>query len=61
MGKLRREQGEWVTGNVARQAVTATLRHRFDEAVDKLEETGQIQVQDVAGTGQAGIRLRLRG
>jgi hypothetical protein len=57
--KLDREH-DWVTGNDARHAIAAKLRHRFDEAVDKLEETGQIQVQDVTGTGQPGIRLRLR-
>lgn len=53
-------QGDWVSGKVAKDAV-GKLRGHFEEAVDRLAETGQIEVEPVAGTGQAGIRLRLSG
>jgi Protein of unknown function (DUF3987) len=57
--KLRRE-GDWVTGAVARQAIASNLRHHFTEAVDKLEETGQIEVENVDHYSQQGIRLRIK-
>jgi hypothetical protein len=56
--KLRREGG-WVAGKVARDAIPTKLRHLFDEAVDKLQETGQIDVEHVEYQGRSGIRLRI--
>jgi hypothetical protein len=58
--KLARE-ADWVRGKIAREAVPRPLRHHFDEVIGKLEELGQIEVEDVPGTGQTGIRLRLKG
>jgi hypothetical protein len=55
--KLRREGG-WVPGKAVRD-VLGKLRGYFDEAVDKLVETGQIEVETVDHQGQTGIRLRL--
>jgi hypothetical protein len=56
--KLRREGG-WVAGKIVRRAVTAKLRKWFDDAVDKLTETGQIEAENVDHNGQQGTRLRL--
>jgi hypothetical protein len=55
--KLRREGGS-VTGKVARDAVPLKLRPRFAEAVDKLSEAGQIEVEATGGS-RKGIRIRL--
>jgi hypothetical protein len=56
--KLRRETN-WVKGGAVRSTLASKLRDYFDEAVDKLAETGQIDVEEVTGTGQAGLHLRL--
>ena len=56
--KLRRE-GDWVPGKTARDAVPSKLRPRFLEAVDKLAEAGQVEVEEVEYRRQSGIRLRL--
>jgi hypothetical protein len=55
--KLRREGGS-VTGKAARDAAPSKLRHRFLEAVDKLTEAGQIEVEETSGS-RKGIRIRL--
>jgi hypothetical protein len=55
--KLRREGGS-VTGKVARDAVPRKLRPRFAEAVDKLSEAGQIEIEATGGS-RKGIRIRL--
>jgi hypothetical protein len=56
--KLRREGG-WVTGSVARAGVYVKLRQHFNEAVEKLVEAGQIEIEEVEHHKQAGIRIRL--
>ena len=55
--KLQREGG-WVTGKAARDVVPEKLRPRFLEAVDKLSEAGQIEVE-VTGGSRKGIRIQL--
>jgi Bifunctional DNA primase/polymerase, N-terminal len=55
--KLRRECGS-VTGKVARDAVPPKLRPRFAEAVEKLTEAGQIEVEATGGS-RKGIRIQL--
>jgi hypothetical protein len=57
--KLGRVRGEWVPGNVARSAVASSLRHHFDDAVERLEETGQVETESFEYNGRPGIRLRL--
>ena len=57
--KLQRER-DWVPGKTARQAVPYKYREHFDDAVDKLTETGQIEVEQVSYRDQKGIRLRAR-
>jgi hypothetical protein len=56
--KLGRES-DWVRGKIAREAIPKGLWHHFDEAIDKLAETGQIEIEDVDHHGQKGLRLRL--
>jgi hypothetical protein len=56
--KLRRES-DWVTGKAARDAIPPKIRPRFPEAVDKLAEAGQVEVEEVEYRRQSGIRLRL--
>ena len=60
--KLRREGG-WVAGNTARRAIASPLRPRYDDAVVKLADAGQIEVDDTdrgdTGHGGRGVRLRL--
>jgi hypothetical protein len=56
--KLGRER-DWVTGNEARHAIPTPLRHLFDEVIDKLEETGQVEVENLDHHGQKGMRVRL--
>jgi hypothetical protein len=56
--KLGRERG-WVAGKIVRRAVTSRLRKCFDDAVDKLAETGQIEAENVEHNGQQGRQLRL--
>jgi hypothetical protein len=57
--KLRRE-GAWVAGKIARDAIAKNLRHQFMEAVDKLVETGQIEIENIDHNSQQGMRLRLK-
>jgi hypothetical protein len=56
--KLRRGS-DWVTGKAARDAIPPKIRPRFPEAVDKLAEAGQVEVEEVEYRRQSGIRLRL--
>jgi hypothetical protein len=57
--KLQRE-GDWVTGKAARDAAPAKLRHHFPEALDKLSEVGQVEIEEVGGS-RKGIQLRFSG
>jgi hypothetical protein len=58
--KLGREGG-WVPGKIVRKALTSKLRKCFNDAVDKLAETGQLEAENVQHNGQQGTRLRLNG
>jgi hypothetical protein len=58
--KLQRE-GDWVTGKVVRDAVASKLRSHFDDAIDKLAEAGQVEVEGLEYRGQKGLRIRLSG
>jgi hypothetical protein len=56
--KLRSDNG-WVARSAARRAIKATIRHHFDDAVEKLTAAGQIQVNGVDYNGRPVTQLRL--
>jgi hypothetical protein len=58
--KLRRE-GDWVAGHIGRKAVASDLGNRyFDEAVDQLMNTGEIEIKMINHNGQSGLQFRLQ-
>ena len=60
-GRLRRAHDDdgWVTAGVLRRDLAKVLRPYLDEALDKLEEAGQIEVEPIEYQGQSSRRVRL--
>lgn len=58
IGAKLKDHGDWMTGAQLRKKITSKDRAHFETAVDNLTHAGQIDAEQVPGTGQSGWRYR---